>query len=68
MKDAPLLAAVRDDPPEGVLGATLSGSGPTVIVWAEPSGAASAAAELTTRFPKVEVLHLAVSPAGAGPA
>ena len=32
--NAPLLAAVRDDLPAGALGATISGSGPTVIVWA----------------------------------
>ncbi len=67
MKDAPLLAAVRDDPPTGVVGATLSGSGPTVIAWAEPSAAESCAEELRVRFPKTDVLHLAVSPAGAGP-
>ena len=66
MKDAPLLAAVRDDPPEGVLGATLSGSGPTVIAWAEASSAASAVAALRERFPKADVLLLAVSASGAG--
>ncbi|MHB8470513.1 MAG: homoserine kinase, partial [Gaiellaceae bacterium] len=32
---APHLAAIREDLPAGALGATLSGSGPTVIVWAE---------------------------------
>jgi homoserine kinase len=65
-KDAPLLAAVRADPPAGVLGATLSGSGPTVMVWAEPRAAERCAGELRERFPKVDVLQLAVSPAGAG--
>ena len=29
------LEAVRADPPAGARGATLSGSGPTVIVWAD---------------------------------
>ena len=66
MKDAPLLAALRDEPPTGVVGTTLSGSGPTVIAWAEPRAATAAAADLTARFPKADVLQLAVSPTGAG--
>src|SRR5262249_16696962 len=32
---APLLEAVRAEPPEEALGVTLSGSGPTVVVWAK---------------------------------
>jgi homoserine kinase len=65
---APHLAAVRDDPPAGMLGATLSGSGPTVIVWAEKERAGEVAAELARRFPGHEVLHLPVTTTGAGPA
>jgi homoserine kinase len=64
---APALAAVREQLPDGALGATLSGSGPTVIVWARPESAAACAAELTERFPESDVLHLSISPTGAGP-
>ncbi|MGZ8692832.1 MAG: homoserine kinase [Gaiellaceae bacterium] len=63
---APLLAAVRERLPDGALGATLSGSGPTVIVWARPESATACAAELTERFPETDVLHLSISPTGAG--
>jgi homoserine kinase len=62
----PLLAAVRDRPPAGALGATISGSGPTVIVWVRDEASTEAAEELSGRFPDVNVLRLAVSPAGAG--
>jgi homoserine kinase len=64
---APLLGEVRDDLPPGALGATLSGSGPTVIVWARPEAAVSVAAELHRRHPGVEVMRLKVTPTGAGP-
>jgi len=62
---APLLAAVRERLPAGALGATLSGSGPTVIVWAPASGADRATAELAERLPAVRVLPLSVSSLGA---
>jgi homoserine kinase len=62
---APLLAAVRAEPPAGALGATLSGSGPTVIVWADPAAAEACAAALERRFPEVSVLTLSVSREGA---
>jgi homoserine kinase len=65
--NAPLLAAVRERLPEGAVAATLSGSGPTVIVWARPKAAEACAAELVRRFPDADVLRLAVSPSGAGP-
>ena len=64
---APALAAVREQLPDGALGATLSGSGPTVIVWARPESATACATELTERFPDSDVLHLSISPTGAGP-
>jgi homoserine kinase len=64
---APLLAAVRDALPAGALGATLSGSGPAVIVWARPEAADACAAELEARFPAERVLRLSISPEGAGP-
>jgi homoserine kinase len=63
---APLLAAVRDRLPEGAVAATLSGSGPTVIVWARRDRVAAVAAELTERFPDADVLPLSISPTGAG--
>jgi homoserine kinase len=59
---APLLAELRADPPDGVLGATLSGSGPTVIAWAERD----ISNELRARFPEHEVLALRVAREGAG--
>lgn len=62
---APLLGAVRKQLPAGALGATLSGSGPTVIVWARPEVAPACADELFRRHPDVHVLTLAVSPRGA---
>ena len=64
---APHLAAIRADLPAGALGATLSGSGPTVIVWAEKGRVRDVAAELAGRFPDHEVLHLPVATTGAGP-
>lgn len=58
-----VLDALREELPAGARGATLSGSGPTVIVWA--SDAPSCAGELATRFPAHDVLPLAVAPRGA---
>jgi homoserine kinase len=66
--NAPLLGAIRAEPPAGAVAATLSGSGPTVIVWTREHTAASCATELRERFPGEEVKRLAVSPFGAGPA
>jgi homoserine kinase len=57
------LESVRADLPEGARGATLSGSGPTIIVWADDRPACAAALEV--RFPDHDVLELAVSPRGA---
>jgi homoserine kinase len=65
--NAPLLAAIRAELPSGAIGATLSGSGPTVIVWADPDQAAECATQLHARFADTEVLPLAVTPIGAGP-
>lgn len=63
--NAPLLAAVRAEPPAGALGSTISGSGPTVIVWADPHQAKEGSVELSNRFPDVEVLWLSTSAKGA---
>jgi homoserine kinase len=65
---APHLAAIRADLPAGALGATLSGSGPTVIVWAEKAHAGGVAVELAGRFPEYDVMHLPIATTGAGPA
>ena len=64
-ENAPLLGEVRDDLPAGALGATISGSGPTVIVWADPHHAKECSVELSNRFPDVEVLWLSTSAKGA---
>ena len=57
------LEAVRAEVPAGARGATLSGSGPTVIVWADDAG--SCAAALVERFPDDDVLALGVAERGA---
>lgn len=59
---APHLSELRADLPAGALGATLSGSGPTVIVWAERD----ISDVLRARFPQHEVLSLRVAESGAG--
>lgn len=64
---APLLAAVREHPPTGTIAVTLSGSGPSVIVWAQQELAHACADELRSRFPGEDVLSLSISRTGAGP-
>lgn len=60
-RPSPLLDEIRADLPAGAAGATLSGSGPTVIVWAEDAEACHAG--LAARY---ETVHtLAVVPQGA---
>jgi homoserine kinase len=59
---APHLSELRNDLPDGALGATLSGSGPTVIVWAERD----ISDELRARYPHHEVLTLRIACTGAG--
>ena len=58
---APHLAELRADLPDGALGATLSGSGPTVIVWAERD----ISDELRARYPLHDVMTLRVAQRGA---
>lgn len=62
---APLLEAVRSRLPAGAFGATLSGSGPSVVVWARKDSAGACASELTDRFPGARVYNLRVATAGA---
>ena len=61
------LADVRADLPATALGATLSGSGPTVIVWARRGSGADCLADLRRRWPRVEATLLGVSSRGAIP-
>jgi homoserine kinase len=63
--DAPLLRAARDGLPAGALGATLSGSGPGVIVWARLDAAAACVEELARSFGRELVVPLAVVSSGA---
>jgi homoserine kinase len=53
---------LRAELPDGALGATLSGSGPAVIVWAERD----LSEELRARWPQHEVMRLRVASQGAG--
>jgi homoserine kinase len=62
---APLLRAIQGDPPMGAAGVTLSGSGPTVIVWAYPDWAANCMDELVKRFQDCKVLRLKVAQTGS---
>ncbi len=65
LASAPLLAAVRARPPAGAIGVTLSGSGPSVVVWARPADAARVAEELAGALPEAAVLQLSVTAQGA---
>lgn len=61
----PLLEAVRERLPAGALGATVSGSGPAIVVWAREPHVTECADELARRFPDARILTLRVSPRGA---
>jgi homoserine kinase len=63
--NAPLLEAVRNNLPEGAVGATLSGSGPTVIVWARNDAVDACEAELAAAHTDASVIRFAVSTEGA---
>jgi homoserine kinase len=62
---APLLDELRAEPVSEMLGVTISGSGPTVIVWATRDGAEACARELEERFPEAAVSSLRVASQGA---
>jgi homoserine kinase len=61
------LADVRASLPPAALGATLSGSGPTVVVWARRGRSGECAADLRRLWPAVETVPLDVSSRGAIP-
>ena len=62
---APLLAAVRGELPPGALGATISGSGPTVIVWARDDAVDACVADWRTASRTSTSFHFRASPKGA---
>src|SRR5262249_14974869 len=62
---APLLGQVRERLPAQAYGATLSGSGPTVIVWAKRDALTDCVRELADSFPDTRVTPLEVSGSGA---
>jgi homoserine kinase len=62
---APWLAEIRAQLPVGAMGATLSGSGPSIVAWADHEQADACAAELESRFPRAQILRLAVAADGA---
>jgi homoserine kinase len=64
-EDAPLLEELRAHPVPGTLGVTLSGSGPSVVVWAAKDDAVSVAAALEERLPEARVLALRIAEHGA---
>jgi homoserine kinase len=69
--DGSLLEAVRAALPPGAVAATLSGSGPSVVVWSHPDEAGETAAALRRDHPGCPVLVGRVSAVGAvrtGPA
>lgn len=62
----PELAEVREAASHTrALGSTLSGAGPTVIVWCEPADADQVLGALGIDFPELELLPLACADAGA---
>jgi homoserine kinase len=62
--DAPLLGELRASPPDGAAGVTLSGSGPSVIVWASKGRSAAVALELRGRGLDARILPLAIADKG----
>ena len=66
LDSAPLLRNLRAHAPAGAVGVTLSGSGPSVVVWADKRRVAEVAAALEHSLPDdTRVLPLGVTPEGA---
>jgi homoserine kinase len=64
--DAPILQELRVDPVPGQAGVTLSGSGPSVVVWLDRScPVPGTVTELERRFPSARVLPLRIASEGA---
>lgn len=74
LPDAPILAELQREPVPGQVGVTLSGSGPSVVVWAEKateskgSDPLTVATELRKRFPDAAVMPLQIATHGAAAA
>lgn len=65
-QNAPLLQALRAQMPAGTVGVTLSGSGPSVVVWVERDSVTRVARELEATLPTdTMVLPLRVAQEGA---
>jgi homoserine kinase len=60
----PAFGALRAELPTGAVGATISGSGPTVIVWARDDQIDACARELRARFADADVMPLRISAEG----
>jgi homoserine kinase len=65
LRHAPHLAEIRAAPPTGAVAATLSGSGPTVVVWCDAGLVDTARVELEARYPGHTILPLTVAETGA---
>src|SRR5262249_48101426 len=65
LADAPLLAELQRAPVEGQVAVTLSGSGPSGVVWVKQDDVANAAHELEVGYPHAQVLPLPVANEGA---
>jgi homoserine kinase len=66
LENAPLLGVLRANLPEGAAGVTLSGSGPSVVVWAEPGRVADVVSGVAALIPEsAQVLPLTVADRGA---
>jgi homoserine kinase len=63
--DAPLLRELREQPVEGQAGVTLSGSGPSVVVWVRKGTGPGPVTELQQRHGEARVLPLRVAEEGA---
>jgi homoserine kinase len=59
------LRGLAEEPPAHALGVTLSGSGPSVVVWVPPDDVRAVAAELAASYPDTTVLPLEVAERGA---
>jgi homoserine kinase len=63
---APLLQLLQTSAPDGAVGVTLSGSGPSVVVWAQRERADDVAGQLENSLPdNTRVLQLRVAQEGA---
>jgi homoserine kinase len=66
LANAPLLEQLRRHLPSGAVGVTLSGSGPSVVVWARRERAGDVVTELERTVPDhTTVLPLRIAPEGA---